>query len=385
MKNKLVYLDNAATSFPKPESVYVAVDKAMREKCGNPGRSGHRLSLSAQESINETRMLCASLFHAGSPNDIVFTNNTTTALNIALKGILEPGDHVITSTLEHNSVSRPLRFLEDGGIEITKLNTDLHYGLAVDDIEKAVRPNTKLVVCTHISNVTGTVNDIASIGVFCRDNGVLFLVDAAQSAGVQPIDVQDMSIDLLAFPGHKGLLGPQGTGGLYIRPDLTIKTILHGGTGSRSESLSQPETMPEKFESGTSNTPGLAGLAAGIQFILEIGIEQIELREAILTNRLIEGIDSIDRVTIVGSGLTANRGSVVSIRIEGASAVECALMMDAAFSIAVRSGLHCAPDAHRSAGTLENGGTVRISPNYMNSEDDIDHCLSALEACVRDL
>ena len=187
---------------------------------------------------------------------------------------------------------------------------------------------------------------------------------------------------MLAFPGHKGLLGPQGTGGLYIRPGIELKTIIQGGTGSFSESLVQPESMPEKLESGTLNTPGLAGLAAGIQFILEIGIERIEQREAMLTSRLIEGINSIGGLKIVGPGLTANRGSVVSIRIEGTSSADAALMMDAAFNIAVRGGLHCAPDAHRSAGTLESGGTVRISPNYLNSEDDIDLCLSALEACA---
>ena len=385
MDDKLVYLDNAATSFPKPESVYAAVNKALRESCGNPGRSGHRISLSAGRIIDEARMLCARLFHAQSPENIIFTNNTTTALNLAIKGTIKPGDHVITSSLEHNSVARPLKFLEGEGVEVTKIPTDLYSGLDALRIEEAIKPDTRLVVCTHISNVTGTVNDISAIGAVCRDKGVLFLVDAAQSAGTRPIDVQEMRVDMLAFPGHKGLLGPQGTGGLYVRPGTELKTIIQGGTGTSSESLAQPESMPEKFESGTLNTPGLVGLAAGIQFILEIGIERIEQWEAMLTNRLIEGINSIDGVTIVGPGLNANRGSVVSISINKASSADSALMMDAAFNIAVRGGLHCAPDAHRSAGTLESGGTVRISPNYLNSEDDIDRCLSALEACARSL
>ena len=384
-KNKLVYLDNAATSFPKPESVYAAVDKVMREECGNPGRSGHKLSMSAGRVIDEARMLCARLFHAQSPENIVFTNNTTAALNIAIKGTVKPGDHVITSSLEHNSVSRPLKYSEQNGVEITKIPTDPHNGLDANSIEKAMRPNTRLVVCAHVSNVTGTVNDIVSIGAFCRGNGVLFLVDAAQSAGTRPIDVQSIQADMLAFPGHKGLFGPQGTGGLYIRPGLELKTIMQGGTGSASESLSQPESMPEKFESGTLNTPGLAGLAAGIRFILETGIDQIERREAVLTNRLIEGINSMDGVNIAGPGSIQNRWNVVSIRIDKTPAADAALMMDAAFNIAVRSGLHCASDAHRSIGTLESGGTVRISPNFFNSEEDIDHCLMALEICAEGL
>ena len=410
---KTVYLDNAATSFPKPESVYVAVDKAMREACGNPGRSGHKLSLSAGRIVDEARMLCARLFNAQSPETIIFTNNTTTALNIAIKGFLNSGDHVITSSLEHNSVSRPLNHMAPDGINVTKIPTDLFRGLGADDIAAAVQPNTKLVVCTHISNVTGTVNDIASIGSYCREKGIAFLVDAAQSAGVKPIDAQQMKIDMIAFPGHKGLFGPQGTGGLYIRPGLELGTIIQGGTGSVSESLRQPESSPEKYESGTLNTPGLAGLAAGIRFILETGIEQIDKRETHLVNRLIEGICAIDSVSIIGPdaigqgavgqgnigqgnigqcvieqgiigpGGAKSRGNVVSVRIESISVPDAAVIMDTAFNIAVRGGLHCASDAHRSAGTLETGGTIRISPNYFNSEADIDYCLAALESCAK--
>jgi cysteine desulfurase family protein len=382
---KIVYLDNAATSFPKPESVYEAVLKTMREECGNPGRSGHRLSLSAGRNVNGARVLCARLLHAQSPESIVFTPNTTAALNIAIKGVLEAGDHVITSSLEHNSVSRPLRCLEKTGVAVTKVPTDLQHGLCANDIEKAAGTGTKLVVCTHVSNVTGTINDIASIGLFCKKNGILFLVDAAQSAGSRFIDVQDMSIDMLAFPGHKGLLGPQGTGGLYIRPGLELKTIIQGGTGSKSESLSQPESMPDRFESGTLNTPGLAGLAAGVRFILEEGTEKIEQVEADLTRRLIEGINAINAIRLIGPGLNQNRGSVVSVCLEKTSPAAAALMMDSAFQIAVRSGIHCAADAHRSAGTLENGGALRISPNYFNTPRDIDICLEALEFCAKGL
>jgi selenocysteine lyase/cysteine desulfurase len=292
---------------------------------------------------------------------------------------------VITSSLEHNSVSRPLYALQTIGVEVTKLPTDICSGLNADDINKALRPHPKQVVATHISNVTGTINDIASIGAFCREQGILFLVDAAQSAGVKAIDVQAMNIDLLAFPGHKGLLGPQGTGGLYIRPGLELKTIIEGGTGSSSELLAQPESLPEKFESGTLNVPGLAGLAAGIRFILETNITEIERQETALINRLLDGITSINGIRLIGPGQGQYRGSVVSLVLEKTPAADAALMLDAAFNIAVRSGLHCSADAHHSIGTLKRGGTLRISPNFFNCEADIDYCLTALEICAQGL
>ena len=382
MEQGIIYLDNAAGSFPKPECVYAAADTALREKGGNPGRSGHRLSLSAGRIVDEARLLCARLFGAAQTENIIFTCNTTAALNTAIKGIIEPGDHVITSSVEHNSVSRPLYHLEKSGVEVSKLPVDLYNGLNTDDIKKALKPNTKLLVCTHISNVTGTVNDVSSIGAFCRENGILFLLDAAQSAGARPINVREMCIDMLAFPGHKSLFGPQGTGGLYIRQGLELKTIVQGGTGSSSELLSQPESLPAKLESGTLNTPGLACLAAGIQFILEKGISEIVKREASLINQLIEGINNINRIRLIGPGINQDRGSVVSLCIENKSPADAALMMDSAFNIAVRSGLHCAADAHRHIGTLDTGGTVRISPNYLNSEEDIKTCLNALEICA---
>jgi cysteine desulfurase family protein len=383
MKNQVIYLDNAATSFPKPESVYLAVDKAMREACGNPGRSGHRLSLAAGRLVEDARLLCANLFHAQSANEIIFTYNATAALNLGIKGAVGPGDHIIASTLEHNSVARPLYYLEQAGTEVTKIPTDIHSGLDPDDVKRTLRSNTKLVICTHISNVTGTVSDIAAIGSFCRQNGLLFMADAAQSAGAAPIDVQSMNIDLLAFPGHKGLLGPQGTGGLYIREGVRLNPLIQGGTGSRSESLLQPEDPPEKFESGTLNTPGLAGLAAGIRFLLEQGVDEIQRKENALTKYFIEGVRDIQGIQIIGPGPDRRRGSVVSIRLDAIAPGEAALMLDAAFDIAVRSGLHCASDAHRAAGTLENGGTVRISPGYMNTLEDIEACLAALRICAK--
>ena len=385
MGNGAVYLDNAATSFPKPEEVYTAVLRAMREECGNPGRSGHRFSLAAGRAVQDARVMCGKLFNAESPDCIAFSANATVALNIGIKGVLRPGNHVITSAFEHNSVSRPLSHLERDGVSVTKLPMDLECGLSTEDIKEALRPDTRLVVCTHVSNVTGTANDIASIGALCKDRGILFMVDAAQSAGCRAINVRDMHIDLLAFAGHKGVFGPQGTGGLYVRPGVEMSTIMQGGTGRRSESLVQPEVMPDKLETGTRNSPGLAGLAAGIRFVLDAGIEEIERKEASLANRLIKGIAGIDGARVAGPGLAQDRSGIVSVILENVSSVDAALMMDAAFNIAVRGGLHCAADAHISLGSADAGGALRISPGYFNTEDEIDCCLAALEACVAEL
>ena len=383
--DRIIYLDNAATSYPKPESVYAAVSRTMREAGGNPGRSGHRLAMAANGVVNDARMMCARLFGAERPDRIVFTANTTAALNIALKGLLSAGDHVITSSLEHNSVARPLHALQQKGVEVTKIPTDINSGLRPGEIHKALRPNTRLVVCCHISNVTGTVNDVAAIGTFCRENGLTFLVDAAQSAGTRRINVAEMKIDLLAFPGHKGLMGVQGTGGLYIKPGVKINALTQGGTGSNSERLEQPETMPEKFESGTLNTPGLAGLAEGVRFVLEQGEAEIANREDALVKRLLEGLKEIKGITYIGPEPGNDRGSAISLRMGNMDPAQAALMLDSAFNIAVRSGLHCAADAHRTAGTLERGGTLRVSPGYFNNEEDIDQCLMALSICAKGL
>ena len=380
MENRYVYLDNAATSFPKPESVYEAVNLAMREEGGNPGRSGHRYSAAAGKAVGEARNLCARLFSAESAANIIFTNNATSAINLALYGFLNPGDHVITSDMEHNSVTRPLRDLEGNGVAFTKLRTDICCGLNAGEIKKAVRANTRLVVCSHITNVTGTVSDISSIGAFCAENGLAFLVDAAQSAGTRHICVKN--IDMLAFTGHKGLLGPQGTGGLYVRTGIRLKHIVRGGTGTLSESLDQPDAMPAGYESGTVNAPGIAGLGAGVRFILERGENAIRKRETELTNKLIEGISAMDGLRLVGPGAGQNRGSAVSVCFDRLSPSEAANILDSSFNIAVRGGLQCNADAHASLGTLADGGVLRISPNYFNTEEDIDHCLMALDACA---
>jgi cysteine desulfurase family protein len=374
----MIYLDNAATTFPKPESVYSAVSEAFRECSGNPGRSGHKLSLAAGRIVEECRLLVAQLLHAAKPERVVFAMNTTEALNLALKGVLSCGDHVITGSMEHNSVARTLEFLKTNGVEYTKVPASPIQGVALRDIESAIKENTKLIVLNHISNVTGTENPIAEIGRLSRKHGILFLVDAAQSAGIHPIDVQAMNIDFLAFPGHKGLLGPQGTGGLYIREGIDINPLKHGGTGSFSELLAQPEQLPDRYESGTQNTPGLAGLAAGVRYILDHGVEYFQEKEARLANRLINGLSELKEVTIYGPPPGASRSGVVSVRIDGIDVIELSMILDNVFNIAVRAGLHCASDAHATLGTLHTGGTLRISAGSFNTEEEIDFCISAL-------
>ena len=377
----MIYLDNAATSWPKPEQVYVMVDKVLREYGGNSGRGSYKKSLAAGELIYETRMLCARLFHATRPESICFTSNTTEALNLAIKGVLKPGDHVITSTMEHNSVSRPLKQLEKRNIYTTKITTSPETGIDIYALEEALEKNTKLVICNHISNVTGAINPIREIGELCKRKGVLFLLDAAQSAGMKKIDVEEMNIDLLAFPGHKGLLGPQGTGGLYIRDGIILEPLKEGGTGIQSESLIQPKNGPERYESGTMNHPGLAGMAAGIKYILDEGLENIESKETQLTNQLINGLEKIEGIKIYGPKVGIQRGSVISITIDKIEPTEVAMILDNAFDIAVRAGLHCARDAHSTLGTIDKGGVVRISPNYFNTEQEIDACIEAFK-CI---
>ena len=374
----MIYLDYAATSGKKPDQVYTAVDHAMRELSGNPGRSGHKLSLAAGEKVDEARFLCSRLFHAESSETIAFGVNTTEALNLGILGIVKSGDHVIASSLEHNSVARPLEHLKDEGVEITKISADLVKGVDPDEVEAAIKDNTRLVVMTHISNVTGTVNDVAEIGEVCRRHGVIFLVDAAQSAGARPIDVQAMRIDMLAFPGHKCLLGPQGTGGLYISPRIDLKPLLTGGTGTQSELLHQPITRPERYESGTLNVPGLAGLAAGVDYIMKTGVDVIHKKEQSLTSRLLDGILQYENIKIYGSENATDRAPVLSLTIDGYEPQDISIYLDQIFDIGVRSGLHCAPYAHEAIGTLYAGGTVRISPGYFTTEEEIDACVEAL-------
>lgn len=374
----MIYLDNAATSFPKPETVYLASDRAIRQFSGNPGRSGHRLSLAAAAQVERARRSCAQLFNVSVPEQVVFTLNATDALNLALKGAIGPEDHVITDTLEHNSVVRPLHALAKMGAVVTKIPASLDCGLSVAEVKKILRPNTKMLVCTHVSNVTGTVNDIEALGALCRERGILFLVDAAQSAGIRPIDVQKMNIDLLAFPGHKGLFGPQGTGGLYIREGISLNCLRYGGTGNRSELPDQPEELPMRYESGTLNVAGLSGLAAGVEYILQQGLQKIQQKEKSLTDQILNALYQIPSVQVYGPATNYDRGGVISFNIQGWAPSDLAVVLDTNFDIAVRSGLHCAPDAHTMLGTLQTGGTVRIGLSYLNTEEEVDTCIRAI-------
>lgn len=375
-------MDNASTSFPKPEAVYRAVDSALREAGGNPGRSGHRMSLEADRIVYEAREAVAELIGARESKNVIFTSSATESLNLALKGMLKPGDHVISSSIEHNSVTRPLHTLEKKGVEITRINCDPNGFLSCDEIKKAIRSNTALAVLTHSSNVIGALEPAADIGQLLDGAGIPYLLDASQTAGTVPINVNDFKVDLLAAPGHKGLLGPQGTGILYIASHLAPAPLKEGGTGSGSSSREQPAAVPDRYESGTLNTPGIAGLGAGVKFILEEGIEKIRTKEEALLGRLLEGLKGIKEIEIYGPADVEMRASLLSFNIRGMDPSVVSFTLDEDYGIMTRAGLHCAPDAHRQLGTYPEGA-VRISPGYYNTFDEIDGVISAVSRIAR--
>ena len=377
----MIYLDNAATSFPKPESVYQAVDHFNRYIGANPGRSGYATAREASQIVTEAREALARLFNVDEPSQIVFTSNATEALNLGLKGLLLPGDHIVTTVTEHNSVLRPLRSLaKQRRVAVTWVECDGTGFIDPAGIRAALRSDTRLVCMTHASNVTGTVHDISTISGLVHENGTLLMVDAAQTAGCVPIDVQEMQIDLLAFTGHKGLLGPQGTGGLYIKPGLEtqIHPLVEGGTGSQSSSDLQPEKMPDRFEGGTRNTPGLAALGAGVRLVLETGVEAIQAHERALTERLLDRLASIPGVRIYGPPRGSHRVAVVSFMLDNWPPLNLAHILASGFDIATRSGLHCAPLIHQYLGTSDTG-TVRASIGHSSTTDDIEALCDALE------
>lgn len=373
-----IYLDNAATSYPKPPQVLTAMQQFQENIGANPGRSGHRASVEAGRVLYDGREALAELLGIEDPLNIAFTMNATMALNTALLGILERGDHVITSSMEHNSVARPLRWLEEKGTEVTRLSCNAAGGeLDPDAVRRAIKANTKLVAVTHASNVSGTIMPLSQIGAITRRFGVSLLVDAAQTAGAQPIDVEAMGIDVLAFTGHKSLFGPQGTGGLYVNPSLKVRPLLRGGTGSRSEEDVHPDFMPDRLESGTPNTVGVAGLGAGVRFILGTGVENIAAHKRRLTERFLAGLSRIDGVTIYGPGNGAEQAPIISLNIAGMECSEVGQSLDEEYGILVRCGLHCAPWAHETLATYPEG-SVRISLGYFTCETDIDKTLDAL-------
>lgn len=370
-------MDNAATSFPKPETVYSAVTDAMRHAGGNPGRSGHRMTLDANRLIFEAREALATLLGASDSSRIIFTSSATEALNLAIMGIVKDSSHVITSNMEHNSVSRPLYALKKRGVEVTEVGCSEEGLLDLDEFKASIRQNSSLIVFTHASNVIGTIQPLKEIGAFAREKGIPFLVDAAQTAGSLPIDVEDMNIDLLVAAGHKSLFGPQGTGLLYIAPHIELEPLKYGGTGAGPVGDDQPLELPDRFEAGTMNTPGIAGLGAGVRFILETGLEEIREKEITLTGRLIDGLAGIDGITIYGPKESEKRASLVSFNIEGMDSSIVSFSLDNDYGIMSRAGLHCAPNAHSCLGTLP-AGCVRFSPGYFNTVEEVDTVLAAI-------
>ncbi|WP_144937094.1 aminotransferase class V-fold PLP-dependent enzyme [Paenibacillus sp. 32O-W] len=379
-----IYFDNAASSWPKPPEVAEAMIACMEEAGANPGRGSHSMAVRASRIVFEARTLAAKLFGIRNPNDIVFTSNATAALNLAIKGFVRQGDHhVICTSMEHNSVRRPLEYLRrTRGVQITYLQADKQGKISVDEAAAAFRPETTLFVCSHSSNLLGTIQPIAEFAELCRHNGVKLLVDAAQTAGTVPINVAEEGIDMLAFPGHKGLLGPQGTGGLYISPEIDLEPILHGGTGSQSEEVDQPSVRPDRYEAGTPNTVGIAGLAAGIKFIMKETVEQIHRKEWELTQLMMEGLRNISGLRILGPDLGEDKTGIVSFVVENADASEIAFQLDREYRIAVRAGFHCTPLGHETAGTTATGA-VRASVGYYSTVEQVECLIKAMEEICR--
>lgn len=377
-----VYLDHAATSFPKPPSVYQAIMDVLKRVGGSPGRSDHRVARAASQIVQETREKIARLFTIPQADQVIFTHNATEAINLALKGLLVPKDHVLISSMEHNSVVRPLRRLEEIGVKFSIIPCSQDGYLDPSAFKKGLQRRTKLIVLTHASNVTGMIFPIEEIGHLARSQGIFFMVDAAQTAGILPIDVQRMKIDLLACPGHKSLYGPQGTGFLYVSKEIKLRPLLEGGTGTNSESDRQPKVMPFCLESGTLNTPGIAGLGAGISFIMKEGLEKIWRKERKLTKYLMEGLQKIPGLKIYGSLKPEERVPVISFNLNSIRPGHLAYLLDEIYNIGVRSGLHCAPHAHRTLGTFPYGA-VRASLGFFNQEKDAQALLKALKDISR--
>jgi cysteine desulfurase / selenocysteine lyase len=381
----MIYLDNAATSWPKPPEVLRAVAEFLEHAGGNPGRSGHRLSIAAGRTVYDAREAVAELFHAPDPLRVIFTHNATHALNLVLHGLLRPGDHVVTTGVEHNAVMRPLRALEKAGVRLSIAACGPDGALVPAAMQHALSSGARLAVVNHASNVTGTLAPLTEIAEIARRQGTLLLVDAAQTAGVIPIQMSALGIDFLAFTGHKGLLGPPGTGGVVLgdRVDAALlHPILRGGTGSRSESEEQPEDLPDKFECGTPNGAGIAGLGAGIRWVRSRGVEAIRAHEVALTRQLVEGLLAIPDVTVYGPADATQRTAVVSFTIRNRRVSEIGLRLDEEYGILTRVGLHCAPAAHRTLGTFPEG-TVRLAPGALTNREDMDATLCAIERLVK--
>lgn len=378
----MIYMDNAATTWPKPPGVIRAVTNCMEKYGANPGRSGHKMAVEAGQILLYTREMLCELFHLQDPFQIIFTSNATDSLNLAIQGSVSSGDHAILTSMEHNAVVRPLKELEKQGLKLTIIPCAPDGSIEPDDISRAIQPATRLIVTTHASNVTGTILPIETIGKIARGHGIPYLVDAAQTAGVLPIDLSKLPVDMMAFPGHKGLLGPQGTGGLYIHPDINLRAIRQGGTGSLSESVYQPDMLPDKFESGTLNTPGIAGLGAAVKHILKEGQSRILSHERRLGKLFLEALSHINGIKVYGPCDISKQTGIVSLNLKEKDSSEIANLLDERYDIAVRGGLHCAPLAHKTIATFHQG-TVRFSYGAFNRLDEVKTCIKALEEISR--
>lgn len=372
----MIYFDNAATTLKKPETVVRAVMEAMGSM-GNSGRGGHDAALEASRLIFDTRKKVAEFFHVENPKQIAFTMNATESLNMAIKGILRPGDRVVTTALEHNSVLRPLYEMEDQGVQVIILPGDSQGRISYEEMEQAIRGNTRMIICTHASNVTGNLLDLERIGAMAEAHGVLFAADVSQTAGIFPIDVQKMKIDVLCFTGHKGMLGPQGTGGIYVREGIPIRPLLSGGTGIRSFDRKHPEQMPTVLEAGTLNGHGLAGLRAAVCYLQEQGIDAIREKEQKLMWNFYEEVQEIPGVTVYGDFGTKERCAVVALNVWSYDSSEVSDALFRTYGISTRSGAHCAPLMHRALGT-ERQGAVRFSFSQDNTEEEVAKAVTAL-------
>ena len=378
----MIYFDNAATTLRKPDCVIEAVTEAMGSM-GNSGRGVHDGALSAARIIYDTRAALAKLFGAEGPGRIAFTANSTQALNMAIKGLLAPGDHAITTALEHNSVLRPLYELEDRGMELTILGADALGNICYEDFAKAVRSNTKAIVTTHGSNLTGNLLDLARIGSVARAHGLTYIVDASQTAGVFDIDVQRMNIDILCFTGHKGLLGPQGTGGLYVREGVELRPLLSGGSGVQTYLRSHPPQMPTALEAGTLNGHGIAGLGAAVKYLQETGLDTIRQKEQALMRSFYEAVRQIPGITVYGDFSSMDRCAIVSLNVRDYDSGEVSDALSESYGIATRPGAHCAPLMHRALGTVDQGA-VRFSFSHFNTEEEIKIAVSALQELAQE-
>jgi len=381
----MIYLDNAATSWPKPPGVAEAMVAFLEQVGANPGRAAHRLAIESGRIVYGAREAVAEVFHSANPLRVTFAANVTEALNTALRGFLHPGDHVVTSSMEHNSVMRPLRALERQGVALTVVRCSPEGVLDPGDIASALRPNTAMIVLNHASNVVGTLLPVLEVGRIARAHDALLLVDAAQTGGAYPVDMEADGIDLLAFTGHKSLYGPMGTGGLIFGSRMDparIEPLKRGGTGSRSELEEQPGFLPDRFESGTLNVVGLAGLEAGIRWVLAQGVEAIRQHEQALTQQLIDGLLSIQRVAVYGTRDSRQQVACVSFDVDGLDPSDVARRLDDEHDVLCRSGLHCAPAAHRTIGTFPRG-SVRFGLGAMNTSEQITRAIHAVTQIAR--